>query len=72
MIPANYVAKRNAKDVQQEFICKFVEATPDIAPVCDRIDGAPLKQYPKILLQHNPISSSRETKVLFEVVHFLA
>jgi hypothetical protein len=29
-MPANYIAKRNAKDVQQEFIRKFVEATPDI------------------------------------------
>ncbi|KAH6712996.1 hypothetical protein BKA61DRAFT_644090 [Leptodontidium sp. MPI-SDFR-AT-0119] len=30
MMPANYIAERNAKDAQQEFIGKFVEATPHI------------------------------------------
>jgi len=29
-MPANYIAEINAKDTQQEFIRKFVEATPDI------------------------------------------
>jgi hypothetical protein len=35
MMPSNYIAERNAKDAQQEFIRKFVEAKPDIVSFVD-------------------------------------
>ncbi|PVH75194.1 phosphotransferase enzyme family protein-like protein [Cadophora sp. DSE1049] len=39
MMPANYIAERNAKDAQQEYIRKFVEATPDIVSFVDNCLG---------------------------------
>jgi aminoglycoside phosphotransferase (APT) family kinase protein len=39
MMPANYIAERNAKDAQQEFIRKFVEATPNIVSFVDNCLG---------------------------------
>lgn len=39
MMPANYIAERNAKDAQQEFIRKFVDATPDIVSFVDNCLG---------------------------------
>ncbi|KAH7370306.1 hypothetical protein BKA65DRAFT_488132 [Rhexocercosporidium sp. MPI-PUGE-AT-0058] len=39
MMPANYIAERNAKDAQQEFIRKLVEVTPDIVFFVDNCLG---------------------------------
>jgi hypothetical protein len=39
MTPANYIAERNAKDAQHEFIRKFVEAAPDIVSFVDNCLG---------------------------------
>ncbi|KAG4431256.1 hypothetical protein IFR05_013261 [Cadophora sp. M221] len=39
MMPANYIAERNAKDAQQEFIGKFVKAAPDIVSFVDNCLG---------------------------------